>query len=76
MQSIKDFIRKHPARVAAFVSSAVALLVSFVAPDVPTEPAVIFALSALGLGEYAQRVENKKTAEALFAEPEDVEDLD
>lgn len=76
MQKFKDFVHRHPARIAAFVSSAVALAVSFLAPDVPTEPAVIFALSALGLGEYAQRVENNKTAEALFAEPEDVEDLD
>lgn len=76
MQKLKDFFHRNPARVAAFVSSFVALFVSFVAPDVPTEPAVIFALSALGLGEYAQRVEDKKTVEALFAEPEDVEELD
>jgi hypothetical protein len=30
-------------------------------------------LSALGLGEYAQRVENKKTIEALYTDPEDLE---
>jgi hypothetical protein len=75
MSKFKEFIHRNPARLAAFVSSTVALVVSFLAPDVPTEPAVIFALSALGLGEYAQRVENNKTVAALFAEPEEVEDL-
>lgn len=76
MQKLKDFVHRNPARVAAFVSSLVAIVVAFFAPDMPTEPAVVFVLSALGLGEFAQRVENKKTAEALFAEPEDVEELD
>lgn len=68
MQKVKDFIYNNPVRVAAFVSSAVALLVAFVVPDAPTEPAIAFVLSALGLGEYAQRAENKKTDEALFTE--------
>jgi len=68
MQKVKDFIYNNPVRVAAFVSSFVALVVSFVVPDVPTETAVAFVLSALGLGEYAQRAENKKTDEALFTE--------
>jgi hypothetical protein len=68
MQKVKDFIYNNPVRVAAFVSSAVALLVAFVVPDAPTEPAIAFVLSALGLGEYAQRAENAKTDEALFTE--------
>jgi hypothetical protein len=68
MQKVKDFIYNNPVRVAAFVSSAVALLVAFVVPDAPTEPAIAFVLSALGLGEYAQRAENRKTDEALFTE--------
>lgn len=68
MQKVKDFIYNNPVRVAAFVSSAVALLIAFVVPDAPTEPAIAFVLSALGLGEYAQRAENKKTDEALFTE--------
>ena len=38
-------------------------------PDVPTEAAVAFVLSSLGLGEYAQRVENMKTDEALLTDP-------
>ena len=68
MQKIKDFVYNNPVRVAAFVSSTVALVVAFVVPDVPVEPAVAFVLSALGLGEFAQRAENAKTDEALFTE--------
>ena len=73
MEKLKSFVHKNPARVAAFVSSAVALIVSALSPDMPVEPAVAFVLSALGLGEYAQRVENEKTTMALYT---DVEDLD
>lgn len=72
MEKIKDFIYNNPVRIAAFVSSAVALVVAFLVPDVPTEPAIAFVLSALGLGEFAQRAENNKTMDALFTEiPED-----
>lgn len=73
MEKFKSFLHKNPARVAAFVSSAVALIVSALSPEMPTEAAVAFVLSALGLGEYAQRVENEKTTMALYT---DVEDLD
>jgi hypothetical protein len=68
MQKLKDFAYNNPVRVAAFVSSAVALIIALVVPDAPTEPAIAFVLSALGLGEYAQRAENRKTDEALFTE--------
>lgn len=61
----KTFIKENPTRVAAFVSSAVALVVSFLFPEIPTEAAVAFVLSALGLGEFAQRAENKMWDEAL-----------
>ena len=62
---LKKFLQENPTRVAAFVSSLVALVVAFLFPDVPTEAAVAFVLSALGLGEYAQRKENKMWDEAL-----------
>ena len=68
MEKIKGFIYNNPVRVAAFVSSTVALVVAFFVPDIPVEPAVAFVLSALGLGEFAQRAENNKTDEALFTE--------
>jgi hypothetical protein len=61
----KTFIKENPTRIAAFVSSLVALVVAFLFPDVPTEAAVAFVLSALGLGEFAQRAENKMWDEAL-----------
>ena len=75
MNKIKAFVYNNPVRVAAFVSSTVALVVSFVVPDVPVEPAIAFVLSALGLGEFAQRAENKKTDEALFSEIPSEDDL-
>jgi hypothetical protein len=70
---MKEFFHRNPARVAAFVSSLVALVVTALSPDLPVEQAVIFVLSALGLGEYAQRVENEKTLDALFTDPDDLE---
>ena len=75
MEKIKAFVYNNPVRVAAFVSSAVALVASFLVPDVPTETVVAFALSALGLGEFAQRAENRKTDEALFSEIPSGDDL-
>lgn len=74
MEKLKSFVHKNPARVAAFVSSTVALFVAAVSPDMPTEAAVAFVLSALGLGEYAQRVENQKTEVALYTEIEDLDE--
>ena len=74
MEKIKSLVHRNPARVAAFVSSAVALIVSYVSPDIPVEQAVIFILSSLGLGEYAQRIENDKTEAALWTDPEDLDD--
>lgn len=74
MEKIKSFIHRNPARVAAFVSSAVALIVSYVSPEIPVEQAVIFILSSLGLGEYAQRIENDKTEAALWTDPEDLDE--
>jgi hypothetical protein len=71
MNKIKDFAEKHPVRIAAWVSSTVALVIAFVSPDVPVEPAIAFVLSSLGLGEYAQRKEDAKTEIALYTLPEE-----
>lgn len=64
MNKVKAFIERNPVRVAAFVSSAVALVLPLVASSMPVDQAVIFILAALGLGEFAQRVENQKTEQA------------
>jgi hypothetical protein len=76
MEKWKAFAHKNPARLAAFVSSAVALVMAAIIPDMPVEAAVAFVLSALGLGEYAQRVENVKTDVALHTDIEDVEEVE
>jgi hypothetical protein len=73
MKKFKDFLDANPVRVAGFVSSAVAIVVAFLFPETPTEAAVAFVLSALGLGEYAQRKEDQKTEDALLTDPEDIE---
>lgn len=74
MDKLKAFVHRNPARVAAFVSSAVALVMAALYPDMPTEAAVAFVLSALGLGEFTQRAENKKTELALYTDLEDIDE--
>lgn len=74
MEKLKSFVHKNPARVAAFISSTVALFMAAILPDMPVEAAVAFVLSALGLGEYAQRTEDKKTEVALYTEIEDLDE--
>ena len=68
MVKIKAFAYNHPVRVVAWVTSTVALVLSAISSDIPTEAVTVFILSTLGLGEYAQRAENRKTYEALFSE--------
>jgi hypothetical protein len=62
---MKTFVKENPTRIAAFVSATVAIVVALLFPDVPSEAAVAFVLSVLGLGEFAQRQENKMWDEAL-----------
>lgn len=64
MKKLKELAHKHPVRIAAWVSATVVLFITAFSPDVDPDAAVVFVLSTLGLGEYAQRVENKKTSEA------------
>jgi hypothetical protein len=61
---MKTFIKDNPTRIAAFVSATVALVIAFLFPEVPSEAAIAFVLSALGLGEFAQRKENALWEEA------------
>lgn len=64
MKKLKELVQKHPVRIAAWVSATVVLVVTAISPDIDPDAATIFVLSSLGLGEYAQRVENKKTIAA------------
>jgi hypothetical protein len=68
MGKIKAFTYNNPVRVSAWVTSTVALVLSVISSDIPTDAVSIFILSTLGLGEFAQRAENKKTDEALFSD--------
>jgi hypothetical protein len=71
---MKKFIQKNPVRVSAFVSSAIALLLTAINSDMPVEATVVFVMSVLCLGEYAQRKEDAKTECALLeTSPLDVE---
>lgn len=69
----KSFIERNPVRVAAWVSSTVAIVVAFLLPEMPVEPAIAFVLSSLGLGEFAQRKEDDKTDCALHSMPPEEE---
>jgi hypothetical protein len=66
---LKDFVQRNPARVAAWVSSTVAIVLAVVMPEMPVEAVTTFVLTSFGLGEYAQRVEDKKTEAALRTDP-------
>lgn len=68
MDKIKGLVYNNPVRFASFVSAAVALLAPLFSDSIPVPTVVAFILSTVGLGEYAQRTENKKTDEALFTE--------
>lgn len=63
---MKHFIEKNPARVAAFISSSVALILTAINSDMPVEATIVFIMSVLGLGEYTQRKEDAKTQAALL----------
>lgn len=73
MDAIKDFIHRNPVRVASLVTALVALAVDHFHADLPVDTIVFIVLSALGLGEYAQRVENSKTVGALYTDPDEAE---
>lgn len=63
---MRNFIDRNPARVAAFISSSVALILTAINSDMPVEATVVFIMSVLGLGEYTQRKEDAKTQAALL----------
>jgi len=68
LRRIKCYIHKNPARVYAFCF-AVAAFVTRMYPDIPVEAVVVLLLALLGVGDRIQRVEDKKTLEALYTEP-------
>jgi hypothetical protein len=65
--SIKDFAKKNPARTYGYVVALGAYFAKTV-PAFPQDLFMLFIMGALGLGESVQRVEDKKTEEALYTE--------
>lgn len=74
LEALKAFAHRNPARIAALITSLVAVLVAGLKSDLPADALAILILSSLGLGEFAQRTENKKTQDALETDPAELED--
>jgi hypothetical protein len=68
MHRVKAYVHNNPARVYAFCF-AIAAFVTRMYPDIPVEAVVVVLLALLGVGDRVQRVEDKKTLEALYKQP-------
>ena len=68
MRRIKAYVHNNPARVYAFCF-AIATFITRMYPDIPVEAVVVVLLALLGVGDRVQRVEDKKTLEALYKQP-------
>lgn len=69
MKRLKKFADDNPARIAAVVSSLAFVVFGILFPHADIANMVVLLMAFLGLGEYAQRKENTKTADALATEP-------
>ncbi|MER6364968.1 hypothetical protein [Kitasatospora sp. NPDC001527] len=67
-----SFAKSNPARLYAVFVAALALVAHYV-PSLPVALVLALAAAVLGVGETVQRVEDRKTAEAL-AQPAPAED--
>jgi hypothetical protein len=67
-KGFSNFGRKNPARIYTF-ASAMAIYITKKVPGLPVESIIIVIAALFGLGESVQRVENKKTTEALMTNP-------
>ena len=65
---IKKFAKKNPARTYGYVAALGAYFAKTI-PSFPQELFMLFLMGILGLGESVQRVEDKKTNEALMTPP-------
>ena len=67
-KKIKRAIHKNPSIVYGWSSVLSTYLVKQY-PEVPNELVILTLLSFLGLSHQVQRIEDKKTEEALYTEP-------
>jgi hypothetical protein len=63
------FLERNPARWAAVIQAAVALVAVYV-KDLPVEAVLALIAAVTGLGFVAQKVEDGKTEAAYWADPE------
>lgn len=66
-EKIALYTKKYPARISGYLS-AIILYVNKHFPDLPLDIIIPSVMLLIGLGETAQRIENKKTLKALWAE--------
>ncbi|GAA0406109.1 hypothetical protein [Streptomyces luteireticuli] len=64
---LEDFARQHPMRLYAVAAATVALIAQYV--TVPEEAILTLVAALLGVGEFTQRIEDRKTLEALLRLP-------
>ena len=64
---IAIYTRKNPAKIAGYLS-AVILYFNKHFPHFPIDIAIPSIMLMIGMGESAQRIEHKKTIEALYTE--------
>lgn len=66
-EKIALYTKKYPARISGYMS-AIILYVNKHFPELPLDIIIPSVMLLIGLGETAQRIENKKTLKALWAE--------
>jgi hypothetical protein len=67
-RKIKKAIHKNPTIIYGWASVGATYLVKKY-PEVPNELIILTLLSFLGLSHQVQRIEDKKTEEALYTQP-------
>jgi len=66
-EKIALYAKKYPARISGYISALI-LYANKHFPDLPVDIIVPSVMILIGLGETAQRLENKKTLKALWAD--------
>jgi len=68
LKKIKKLLRNNPTIVYGWTSVGATYIVKRY-PDIPNELITLTLLSFLGLSHQIQRIEDKKTQEALYTQP-------
>jgi len=68
LKKIKKLLRNNPTIVYGW-ASVISTYVVKKYPDIPNDLIIVTLLSFIGLSHQIQRIEDKKTQEALYTEP-------